>query len=641
MAFRNSLLAKARPASVVGVDLPRRNQYFPSLANWRDAVLYFLLPDRFSDGAEITRPQLDRSNLAAARPSPWRWEAWSRSGAERWQGGTLRGTTTKLEYLDNLGVTALWIGPIFKQRGHLDTYHGYAIADFLDVDPRLGTRQDLVDLVSAAHERGIRVILDAIFNHSGSNWAYPGGVDQLPYTAGQYEFGRWRGALGEPIDSIGSADDGVWPIELQNAGAYMRAGTGDLSVGDIDDPNAQFRRCDFFDLRKFALAQPSVLDALTRCYAYWIALTDCDGLRLDALKHVTLENARNFCGAIKEYAAQLGKENFFLLGEIGGGDANEDRYLDVLGMNMNAALDIGEMRPTLVAVAKGLEEPRRYFDNFAADNAFQMGSHRNIGNQHVSILDDHDEITGVKLRFSAGAASEHQVVAGVAMQLFTLGIPCIYYGTEQAFAGPESAVWQSLPEWSTPGGDRYLREAMFGPLHPRGSGRSGLPPAAPDDSLPGFGPFGTSGAHCFDPASPAYVRIAALARIRRQFPVLRGGRQYLRKTALGSEPFDFRGPGELMVWSRIMYDEEALCIVNTNGTEPRSADAIVDSGLNSGERATFAVIANTAQVAVGASYAGSHRVGTTLPVQRATDGSMFVSIRDLGPSEVLVLDNRA
>jgi hypothetical protein len=68
-----------------------------------------------------------------------------------------------------------------------------------------------------------------------------------------------------------------------------------------------------------------------------------------------------------------------------------------------------------------------------------LGSHRHAGRQHVSILDDHDHVSGEKVRFSSDAASDHQVVAGVAMQLFSLGIPCVYYGTEQAFAGPEKS----------------------------------------------------------------------------------------------------------------------------------------------------------------------------------------------------------
>ncbi len=69
-------------------------------------------------------------------------------------------------------VTALWIGSVFRQRARLDTHHGYGIRNILDVDPRFSSRQDLVDLVTAAHEHGPRVILDGIVNHSGDNWAY-------------------------------------------------------------------------------------------------------------------------------------------------------------------------------------------------------------------------------------------------------------------------------------------------------------------------------------------------------------------------------------------------------------------------------------------------------------------------------------
>src|SRR6185369_326563 len=119
---------------------------------------------------------------------------------------------------------------------------------------------------------------------------------------------------------------------------------------------------------------------------------------------------RNFCGAIKEFATRLGKLDFFLVGEVAGGDFAEDRYLDVLGMNLNAALDIGEMRLALTGVAKGLRPPADYFDGFDPGKAV-MGSHRNLGRRHVSVLDDHDHVFGVKIRFSSEAASPHQVVA--------------------------------------------------------------------------------------------------------------------------------------------------------------------------------------------------------------------------------------
>ena len=149
--------------------------YSPSPADWRDEVLYFLLPDRFSDGKEDRRELLTQQRRAALRTTPARpdidWREWAASGA-RWQGGTIAGIRGRLDYLQGLGVTTLWIGPIFKQRARLDTFHGYGVQDFLDVDPRFGSRDDLVDLVEEAHARGLRIILDIIANHTGDNWGY-------------------------------------------------------------------------------------------------------------------------------------------------------------------------------------------------------------------------------------------------------------------------------------------------------------------------------------------------------------------------------------------------------------------------------------------------------------------------------------
>ena len=641
MSFADSDLARNAAHTLAELSLPRRERYHPSPADWRDEILYFLLPDRFSDGGEEARPMLDRREVTAARPAlpsgePWRWDRWAASGAERWQGGTLAGVRSKLSYLVDLGVTALWIGPVFRQRGHLDTYHGYGVQDFLDVDPRLGDRRALVELVAEAHRSGVRVILDVIFNHSGANWLYPadtpGGALTPPYRGDRYGFGSWRGPEGEAVPAIHERDDGVWPLELQDMERYTRAGAGDLGRGDLDDPTAEHKRSDFGDLRDFRLEASGALSDLARCFKYWIALTDCDGFRIDTLKHVTLEQARNFCGAIKEFSANLGKADFFLVGEIAGGDYNEDRYLDVLGRNLNAALDIGEMRLALRQVAKGLAAPSVYFDGFDAGRAV-MGSHRNLGLRHVSILDDHDHVFGEKIRFSSEASVEHQVAAAVALQLFTLGIPCIYYGTEQSLGGPEDAERHWLPEWKA--SDRYLREAMFGPRHPRASGRAGL--TASDPSLPGFGPSGTAGRHCFDPFSPAYRRIAGAAALRKAYPVLRYGRQYLRPTSFVGRPFAVPGAGEIVAWSRILDDEEALCVLNAHGTERRGADVVVDAGLNvAGSNMT--VVLNTAEL--GGSHHPPHPTRSGQPVQQGPDGTTYVAIRDLPPAEVIVLVNR-
>lgn len=644
--FATAMLGQSRrPESLDGFKLPRRDFYHPSPADWRNEVLYFLLPDRFSDGKEGGRPLLDRMNLAAARPAlqngiTWRFDAWAESGADRWQGGTLKGIASKLDYLKDLGVSCIWVGPIFKQRGHDNSYHGYAIQDFLEVDSRCGSRSDLVALVEQAHARDMRIILDIIFNHSGQNWLYDrssGDPVNPPYRAsGSYPFGQWRGDQGQPVKAIQGTEDGVWPSELQDPDAYTRAGKGSLggeTRDNINDPNAEYRRTDFDGgFRDFKVADPRILSHLARCYKYWIALTDCDGFRIDTLKHVSPEEARNFCGSIKEFCANLGKSDFFLVGEIAGGDFNQERYINVLEQNLNAALDIGETRILLNRVAKGLESPSSFFEAFSTSKIF--GSSRNLGRRHVSILDDHDHVFGEKIRFSSEAASDHQIVAGVAIQLFTLAIPCIYAGTEQALAGPEPSERQYLPRWK--GDDRYLREAMFGPDHPLQSGTAGLN-GAKDTSLPGFGPFGTAGHHCFDPNHPTYRRLAEMTAVRQRFPVLRLGRQYGRPISIFGRSFEVLGNGELMAWSRVLDDEEALCIVNVHGNQRRGADVLVDAGL-SGSAGNLTVVLNTEDVVRGGATI-RHPVGSSVPVRRTPDGAAYVEIRDVGPSEVLILVN--
>lgn len=645
MSFADDMLRRQRPASIRrDVRLPRRVAYYPSPVDWRDEIIYFLLVDRFSDGQEETRPLLDRRYLSSARaalPSgeAWRWDRWAQSGGERFQGGTLRGVRSKLGYLQRLGVTTLWLSPVCKQRGHLDTYHGYAIQDFLDVDPRFGTRQDLVELVRAAHERGMRVLLDIVFQHSGPNWRYPpeapGGAEMPYYTPARYPFGAWLNATGAPLTNTPDIDDAAWPEEVRNVDYYTRAGAGDLGAGDIQDASAEHKRTDFFTLRDFNLSVPGSLTDLALCYKYWIALTDCDGFRLDTLKHVSFEEARNFCGTIKEFAASLGKANFFLVGEVAGGDLAATRYLDVLDRNLSAALDIGEMRLALGDVARGVAPARRYFDGFVPGLAV-MGSHRNLGSRHVSILDDHDHVFGAKLRFAADIVSQHQAAVAAALQFFTLGIPCIYYGTEQALGGPEPWERHWLPDWGR--ADRYLREAMFGPLHPRAAGRAGLEEGSFDATLPGFGPLGTAGRHCFDERHPLYLRIAALAVLRSSFPPLRHGRQYLRPISNFAQPFALPPAGELIAWSRILDDEEVVCIANPNGYDPRGGDILIDGSLNPPGDA-LEVVANTAQAADTRGYLGPHPVGQRLTVQ-TRNGASYIEIRGLPPAEVLVLTNR-
>jgi glycosidase len=683
MTTPDSLLGPDRPGSIGAARevLSRAAAavaYTPSPSDWRNEVLYFLLPDRFSDGQEATRRLLSRDEIRGLRAGQsrpgWSWQDWAESG-KRWQGGTLQGIRGRLDYLQGLGVTAIWIGPVFKQRARLDTYHGYGIQDFLDVDARFGDRGDLIDLVAAAHARQMRVILDIIVNHSGDNWAYvpPGrpleeGRNEPPYRPWPSFYGdpgneatrgwqlAWRNeqhvAFTTDGNNLQDRHQGVWPRELQGLWPYTRAGRGDLGAGDIEDPHAEHKRTDFLVLKDFALDVGDTLSNLVSCYQYWIALTDIDGFRIDTVKHMSLEEARNFCGAIREFADTLGKQNFLLVGEIAGGDRFQDFVLDnlaVLQRNLSAALDIGNARLNLTAAAKSDAPGATYLASF--DEASQgFESHRALGNRHVSILDDHDHVFGQKIRFSAqlpddSPVKDYHVAAATAFQLFTLGIPCIYYGTEQAFAGPaqsqlrylQAEGWNASQNWA----DRYLREAMFGPEHPRAHHDQPLQTqiSAQDELLPGFGPFGTAGGHCFDTDSPSFVRIAALCAARAGHQVLRVGRQYPRQLRLPHTWFVMPAAGELVAWSRILNAHEAVVVVNPNPQESRGGDVVIAAEL-SPPGTEYVVVANTAEVAVGAAaYTGSHPAGQRLVVRGRAfpEEPAYLEIRDVPPAEVIVL----
>jgi len=566
----------AAPTELSNLDLNPRGSVHPSPLDWRDQTLYFLLPDRFSDGHESERPLFNPAQPSqfAARDK----RAWMAAG-KNWQGGTLKGIHSKLDYLRDLGVTTLWIGPIWKQRAELDTYHGYGIQNFLDVDPRFGTRQDLRDLVDAAHLRGIYIILDIIYNHTGNNWSYNNNGQAwttMPYRfQPPYPVHSWRSGTGQPTQTINSLEDGVWPKEFQDFNWYTRAG----SIGSWDpagwedpmNPNVEFRRGDFFDLKDLDLTRPDTLAAVIKVYQYWIAVSDCDGYRIDTVKHIPWASSRQFCSAIREYAESIGKENFWLVGEVTGGEYMERSYLEISGRNLDAILDIGESRSALISFTKGIGNPLHFFDQYKEQDV--LGGHREAGHFHVSILDDHDMVGNPKRRFASGyniPAKAQQVAHAVGTMLTTLGVPCIYYGTEQAFEGGDGDHDYGVePHLSFE--DRYIRESMFGGT---------------------FGAFRTAGCHFFNPDHPAYLRISAISRIRNRQDLiglaLRRGRQYVRETSLFNQPFALPRAGELVAWSRILFNQEVLMVLNTHGVEGRGAVITLDWNLHpSGSPITY------------------------------------------------------
>ena len=128
-------------------------------------ILYFLLPDRFENGDTSN----DRGGLEGDRLTT----GFDPAHKGFYHGGDLRGLIKRLDYIEALGATAIWVAPIFKNKAvqgpegqESAAYHGYWVTDFMSVDPHLGTNEDFKALVDAAHARGIKVYMDIIANHT-------------------------------------------------------------------------------------------------------------------------------------------------------------------------------------------------------------------------------------------------------------------------------------------------------------------------------------------------------------------------------------------------------------------------------------------------------------------------------------------
>ena len=522
-----------------------REKIFPSPADWRDVFVYFLLLDRFDNNDQHLEP-FDRASAPIGRDP--------RQG-KIFQGGNLKGLLRRLDYIKGLGANGIWLSPVLKNRVEsADSYHGYGIQNFLEVDPRFGTEADLKNLVHQAHERGMYVILDIILNHTGDNWAYPG---DFPYyfwsqAPGPFDFGFWRER--DPVPGLQS-DDAVWPLELQRPECYKRRG----QIRNWSDPDEAING-DFLSLKELNIGRADVLDALIKAYKYWIAVADLDGFRLDTVKHMESSATAIFCNAIREYARRIGKHNFFIFGEIVADDETLQRYLGrnsrIEGTNerfpsLDAALDF-PLYFILEETIKGFLDPAVLRDRYERFKT-QYADHGEAGQYFVTFVDNHDQMSRPYRRFLHANPFPEQAVLAIGYLLTSQGVPCIYYGTEQGFDG---------------GGDNdsYVRECMFGG---------------------NWGAFDSTGRHFFAPGHSIYKAIGRIAEIRQQEPALRYGRQYFREVSADGANFGYPGAGGCtLAYSRILDDSEILVALNLADL-PRADFITIDAHLNAaGDRLT-------------------------------------------------------
>ncbi len=565
--------------SLDAISLPAltKRTFTKSPVAWEDQVLYFLMLDRFSDGREQgfrgndgqfisngTTPLFQPADAGNAIQTEADASVWRDAGA-RWVGGTLQGLTSKIGYLQRLGVTAIWISPIFHQVPYQDTYHGYGIQNYLDVDPHFGTRQDLKTLVQTAHRHGIYVVLDIILNHSGNVFSYDADRywTQDPATGVGYFDSRWDGnpyrvagfhdASGQPNLPFSPVDlkkspnawpgGALWPSEFQDTVTFT--GKGHISNWDYFP---EYLDGDFFDLKDIHLGEGDIDNYvpsaafwnLCQAYKFWIAYADIDGFRVDTVKHMDPGAARFFSSVIHEFTARIGKENFYLIGEITGG--RDLAFITLETTGLDAALGIDDIPDRLEYLVKGYRNPVDYFDLFRNSLLVQKDSHVWFRNKVVTLFDDHDQVRkgNNKARFCAGDPSYSKLLLTVlALNTTTLGIPCIYYGSEQGFDGQGD-------------NDRYIREAMFGGA---------------------FGAFRSRGRHCFNEDQPVYQELTRLLTLRKQKIALRRGRQYLRSISGDGVIFGYpQVLGDRMKsvvpWTRNFDDQNLLLAINTDPDQP-------------------------------------------------------------------------
>ena len=533
-----------------------------------EEIVYFVLPDRFENGD----PANDRGGLAGDRLRT----GFDPAAKGFYHGGDLKGLTRRLDYIQGLGATAIWLGPIYRNKpvqgppGRESAgYHGYWITDFTDVDPHFGTRADLKRLVDAAHQRGMKVYLDIITNHSAdvikyrecpaNDCAYRGLAD--------YPHSRRGGLAGEAINPgfegiakpaqrpdnfarLTRPDYAYTPyVPAAEAGVKKPAWLNDPiyyhNRGDTHWSGESATMGDFSGLDDLFTEHPRVVAGFIEIFGQWIDDFGVDGFRIDTAKHVNPEFWQAFVPAMMERAKARGIPNFHIFGEVYDPDpgmlarfTRVDSYPTVLDFAFQSAVT------DVVAKGAGTERLARLF---AADPLYANGEA--TARQLPTFLGNHD--MGRFARFVREAnpkASDEEVlkrvVLGHAILFLARGVPVVYYGDEQGFAGD--------------GGDQDAREDMF----------PSRVAVYNDNRL--VGASATTAQSNFDPQARLYRAIASLAAIRRSDPAISRGDQ--RVLASGDSP------GLLALSRRAPSGGgETLALFN-NSTAPVAANVAVGPG---------------------------------------------------------------
>ncbi|PBC99537.1 alpha-1,6-glucosidases, pullulanase-type [Streptomyces sp. OV198] len=491
---------------------------------------YFVMPDRFANGDTSN----DRGGLTGSRLAT----GYDPTDKGFYQGGDLKGLTGKLDYIKKLGTTAIWMAPIFKNQpvqgegGNASAgYHGYWITDFTQVDPHFGTNKDLATLISKAHAKGMKVFFDVITNHT---------ADVVDYEGKSYDY-LSKGAFpyltkdGKPFDDADYAD-GKKTFPAVTTASFPKTPTVPADKANVkvpswlNDPTMYHNRGDstyagenatygdFSGLDDLWTERPEVVSGMEKIYEKWVRDFGVDGFRIDTVKHVDMEFWTQWATALDRYAAERGRKNFFMFGEVYSADTSITSPYVTQG-RLDATLDFPFQDAARSYASQG-GSAKKLASVFGDD--YKYTTDKANAYEQVTFLGNHDMgRIGYFLNQDNPKATDAELVKkdelANALMFLSRGNPVVYYGDEQGFTGA--------------GGDKDARQTMFA---------SKVADYLDDDEL---GTDRTHASDAYDTSAPLYKEIAALSKLRKDNPALADGVQTERYAADGAGIYAFSRTG--------------------------------------------------------------------------------------------------
>ncbi|MDC7278542.1 glycoside hydrolase family 13 protein [Butyrivibrio fibrisolvens] len=322
-------------------------------------------------------------------------------------GGDLKGIIKRLDYLKDLGISGIYLTPIFESESN----HKYNIVDYKKIDPQFGTTEDLVKLVDEAHKRGIRIVLDAVFNHCSDKMA-------------------------EFLDVVKNGRDSKFYDWFIIDGDKL----------DLKKRNYEcFAHCEY--MPKLNTAVPAVQEFLLDIATYWIDVADIDGWRLDVADEVSHDFWRQFRKAVKAK-----KSDAVIIGENW-----HDAYPALMGEQQDSIMNYAYTKVCLDYFAKERCDEKKTVFHL---NSILMRNMEQVNYMMLNLLDSHDTLRF----FTEIGKDKKKLETALALTMFFPGTPCMYYGTEIAMEGAYDPDCRRCFDWDKKHWDMELMDAIKGLL---------------------------------------------------------------------------------------------------------------------------------------------------------------------------------